>query len=315
MARGIDIYRYQTVTDPEAVADAGIEFAYVKGTDGGGRAIVTADRQVGQMVSVGISTGLYHYAQLSPSPEVQADVLVREVRRIPGADGLPPALDLEDPHTTATGGGFARRFLSRLAEHGFRDVTLYANTSMLNGINADAIVADLARAGITVHVWAAQYGPNDGTRHPLRYGGQWRIHQFTSVAGVPGISGRVDLNEAPSMGWAAGSEDAEVITNEDLNKIAEYVWRYKMQPLNPDDTPAGDPLAAEDMVIRTNQASWIAAGEDATSIVVDPAKLAAALIDAGFSGGATVGQIEDLISRTGLKVLPVTTTPEGGTQE
>jgi GH25 family lysozyme M1 (1,4-beta-N-acetylmuramidase) len=190
MALGIDIYRYQTVTDWNAVKRHGVSFVYVKGTDGGGPAIVRADSQVRGAQSMGLPVGLYHYSQLSPSPEVQADVLTGEVRRL-GAMGLPPALDLEDPHRPgAAARDFAHRFLTRLRANGFDWVTLYANTSMLTGITADTI-------GVPNTVtWAAAYGPNDGRRHPLSYRGKVNIHQFTSVGVIPGISGRVDLNES-----------------------------------------------------------------------------------------------------------------------
>jgi GH25 family lysozyme M1 (1,4-beta-N-acetylmuramidase) len=190
MALGIDIYRYQTVTDWNAVKRHGVSFAYVKGTDGGGPAIVRGDAQVNGAKSVDIPVGLYHYAQLSPSPEVQADVLTAEVRRL-DALGLPPALDLEDPHGPgAAARDFAHRFLTRLRANGFDWVTLYANTSMLNGITADTIGVP------NTVIWAAAYGPNDGRRHPLSYRGRVNIHQYTSVGVIPGISGQVDLNES-----------------------------------------------------------------------------------------------------------------------
>jgi GH25 family lysozyme M1 (1,4-beta-N-acetylmuramidase) len=209
VALGIDIYRYQTVTDPAAVARAGVRFAYVKGTDGGGPAQVRAGGQVKQMKHAGIPVGLYHYAQLSPSPERQADVLADEVRALDAA-GLPPALDLEDPHRPgAAARDFTVRFLAQLKRRGFGAVTLYANTSMLTGIGAPALSA----ADPTVVVWAASYGPNDGKRHPLTYRGRVDIHQYTSVGIVAGISGRTDLNYAPNLTWIGGKDTDVQLTD------------------------------------------------------------------------------------------------------
>lgn len=201
---GIDIYRYQTVTDPTAVANAGVRFAYVKGTDGGEPAPVRADVQVRQMRSVGIPVGLYHYAQLSPSPERQAEVLLAEVDRL-GAHGLPPALDLELPWQPGPAArGFAYAFLTRLREHGFRRVTLYANTSMLNGIDVDTLDVP----GLVI--WEANYGPNDGRRHTLpRRPWQRHVHQYTSVGTLPGILGRVDLNDTPNLAWLNDTERSD----------------------------------------------------------------------------------------------------------
>lgn len=184
---GVDVYRYQIVTDWRAVARSGVSFVYVKGTDGAGPAIVRADAQVAGAKSVGLPVGLYHYAQFSPSPETQADVLTREVERL-DATGLTPALDLEFPFIgDARARDFARRFLTRLRARGFEYVTLYGNASMLRGINAATLDVP------NVRIWLASYGPNDGARHGYSYVGRVDGHQYTSVGRVPGIVGSVDL--------------------------------------------------------------------------------------------------------------------------
>lgn len=191
MGLGVDIYRYQTVTDWNAVKRNGTQFVIVKGTDGGGPAIVRADSQVRGAKSVGLPVGLYHYAQLSPSPEAQADVLCTEVARL-GAVGVPPALDLEDPHpATRASRDFAIRFLRRVRANGFPHVIIYGNTSMLEAIDVESLGVD------GTLIWEANFGPNDGRRHALPVKPWTRhIHQYTSSGTVPGISGRVDLNES-----------------------------------------------------------------------------------------------------------------------
>jgi hypothetical protein len=187
-----------------------VQFAYIKGTDGGGPAVVPADAFVAGARSVGIPAGLYHYAQLLPSPETQADVLHAEVRRL-AATGLPPALDIEGPFHTAPLAAavvFAQRFLTRLRGHGYDRVTLYANTGFLGQLRPDAWHVP----GLLI--WAANYGPNDGTRHALSYTGQVDIHQYTDRGRLSGIPGYVDLNESLSdiqedtMSWG---EDLTVL--------------------------------------------------------------------------------------------------------
>jgi GH25 family lysozyme M1 (1,4-beta-N-acetylmuramidase) len=207
MALGIDIYRYQIVTDWAAVKRHGVSFIYVKGTDGGGPAIVRATGQVRGAQAAGIPVGLYHYAQLTPSPEIQANVLADEVYRL-GATDLPPALDLEDPHKPgAVAVDFTRRFVGQLKRRGFDRVTLYGNVGMLTGIGAPA----LFDKDPTVVVWAAGYGNNDGKRHPLTYRGRVDIHQYTSVGIIPGISGQVDVNESlTDITSSRGADDMEL---------------------------------------------------------------------------------------------------------
>ncbi|RSM90481.1 hypothetical protein DMH04_03165 [Kibdelosporangium aridum] len=245
MALGIDIYRYQTVTDWNAVRGSGVSFVYVKGSDGGGPALVRADAQVRGAQSVDLPVGLYHYAQLSPSPEAQANVLTAEVRRL-DATGLPPALDLEDPHRPGPAArDFAFRFLNQLRANGFQSVTLYANTSMLTGINADTIGVP------NTIVWAAQYGPNDGRRHPLRYNGRANIHQYTSVGGVPGISGQVDLNE--SLTELPGADMP--LTQDDINRVANAVWEQHRPLLH--DWSVMNPMWV--WLVGANMGAWEAA--------------------------------------------------------
>lgn len=219
MTLGIDIYqKYQTVTDWKRVRDFGVSFIYVKGTDGGGLASVHADTYVRGAKSVGIPVGLYHYAELSPSPEAQADVLTAEVRRL-GAGGLPPALDLESPFVPGSAArSFAQRFLNRLRANGFTTVTLYANTSMLAGINADTL-------GVPgVRIWAANYGPNDGQEHGYSYKGHVDVHQYTSVGSVPGINGSIDMNNAYSKITDITEDD--VLTPDDGNTEWAYIDIY-----------------------------------------------------------------------------------------
>lgn len=203
MTYGIDIYdRYQDITNKLALRDSVYDFVYIKGTDGGGPASVRPDLFVDVIRSIGLPCGLYHYAQLSPTPEVQAEVLAAAIART-GARDLPPALDLEDPHpATFASRAFAERFLIRLVRLGFHYVTLYANTTMLNAIRAWELHDVIAQHGGELLIWAANYGNNDGAYtqsdanrllaaypHPV-----W-IHQYSSTITVPGVPGNVDGNK------------------------------------------------------------------------------------------------------------------------
>lgn len=270
MALGIDIYRYQTVTDWQAVKRHGVAFVYVKGTDGGGRAQVRADGQTRGAQSVGLPVGLYHYAQLSPSPEVQADVLTAEVHRLE-AYGLPPALDLEDPHKPgAAARDFAYRFLTRLRANGFDHVTLYGNTSMLTGIDAGTLGVP------NTVIWLAAYGSNDGARHPHAYRRQVDIHQYTSVGTVPGIAGRVDLNESLTSIPRTGG--GLVATPEEIKAIAaataHAVWEEHRPHLDPDN---GLVLPMWVWAVGANMGAWSAAQRPLPS--TSPTDIAAATVE------------------------------------
>ncbi|ONI85286.1 hypothetical protein ALI144C_13340 [Actinosynnema sp. ALI-1.44] len=195
MARGIDIYRYQTVTDWNAVRNSGVQFVWVKLSDGFGPAIVRGDRHVGGAKSVGIPVGGYHFAQKGDPPR-QARVFLGELNRL-GAFGIVPALDIEN--TGVSWGGqeahdFSVAFLSELRRHVSR-VALYANTSELRAMRAAEVVAKVPG---TV-VWEANYGNNNGQQHalpPNAWAPHRCAHQFTSVGRVPGIIENTDINES-----------------------------------------------------------------------------------------------------------------------
>jgi len=247
MALGIDIYRYQTVTDWNLVKRRGVQFVYVKGSDGAGPAVVRADGQVRGAQSVGLPVGLYHYAQFEPTPERQADVLAMEVKRL-GATGLPPALDLESPFTPGSGArDFTRAFLNHLRnEHGFERVMLYGNKSMLTGIRASTL-------GIPgMGVWLAEYGKDDGQRHEPTYGGPFDIHQYTSVGLLDGIRGRVDLNEAVTNFWEADMP----LTKADAQLVAAEVWETQRKHLDPAN---GLMLPMWIWLVGANQGAWAGA--------------------------------------------------------
>ncbi|MEV7555611.1 glycoside hydrolase family 25 protein [Amycolatopsis sp. NPDC089917] len=204
MALGIDIYsRFQTVTNWQSVKDHGVTFVFVKLTDGGG--LPNGGRNTGEALvagarSVGIPVGGYHFAQPSPSPEAQADVLIGEVRRL-GATGCVPMLDLED---NPPGSGvpnipdrrkrdFAIGFCNRVAGHGFRP-GVYMNNAHAKMLRPDQFgVPDLV-------IWIARYGAK-----PDPAAGRYDIHQFTDAGQVSGIrAGSVDLNESSTNAHLTG---------------------------------------------------------------------------------------------------------------
>lgn len=192
MSTGVDIYRYQTVTDWRALAGA-VKFAWVKLTDGGGPAVVRGDKQVNGCKNAGILVGGYHYAQPSPAPEVQARVFNGELERL-RADDIVPALDLEAPFTpNDTARQFAIRFLHEMVKYGHRPA-VYMSASWAATLRPDRW--DIP--GLVI--WIAAYGRNDGRRYPEAvtrfYPGRCDVHQYTSTGRVAGISGNVDVNEA-----------------------------------------------------------------------------------------------------------------------
>ncbi|QWF81126.1 glycoside hydrolase family 25 protein [Amycolatopsis sp. CA-230715] len=232
MALGIDIYRkFQTVTDWGAVKRHGVSFVYTKVSDGGGIATAgPADAIVNGAKSVGIPVGGYHYAQLTPSPERQAEVFVDEVRRL-GALDLVPALDLEAPFgPNAAARDFGVRFCRRVAELGHRP-GVYLN-------NAFAVATRPDQWGIPgLAIWIARYGAR-----PDPAAGHYDVHQYSSTGAVPGIRAQsVDLNESYTTAhFVAQQGEDDMFTDADRQKL-EAVFSIALNTPDVDgDGHAGD---------------------------------------------------------------------------
>jgi lysozyme len=186
MAVLVDLYKkYNTVTDWSALAKA-VSGAYIKYSDGTAGAQVPADAYVSACRSHGLPYGGYHFAQPG-DPAGQADVLIAQYRRLDGA--LAPVLDLESGGIAVRDRTpFARAFLERV-HRTYPTVVLYASGSWLAALKPGSWPYPWDRT------WCAEYGVNDGTRHPVRaYSGPVDLHQYTSTGRVPGVAGGVDLS-------------------------------------------------------------------------------------------------------------------------
>jgi GH25 family lysozyme M1 (1,4-beta-N-acetylmuramidase) len=248
---GIDVHPYyQASVDWRAVADhSAVEYVWVKVSDGGAAYTKTVngkvyrpDTHVAGAKSVGIPVGGYHYAQLSPSAEAQANVLSDEVRRL-GATSLPPALDLEDPWKAGPAArDFAIAFLKRLQNLGHPRVAIYANTGMFSVIRPD--LWDIP--GLVI--WAADYGPNDGVRHPdlSPYPGRADVHQYTSNGHIAGIAASVDLNESLTPLLQGGALMA--LTDQQQQELYDMLRQMHAQITGDVDFKGPDPWGWESMV-------------------------------------------------------------------
>jgi GH25 family lysozyme M1 (1,4-beta-N-acetylmuramidase) len=233
MSLGIDVYRYQHITDWQAVRAARIriapnrdpqpiEWVYRKLTDGLGAAPSRGDEQVAGARAAGFPVGGYHFAQPG-DPRTQARLLLAEARRLHALD-LPPMLDLED---NPPGSGkpnipfgqtktWSLAFLDEISKASFRPC-IYLSSSDAKALRPD-------QWGVTgLVVWIASYGPNNGLRNSLTggYPGRIDVHQYTSAGRVPGISGAVDLNEA----------FIDLREDDDMPSVQEIVDAIKTQVL------------------------------------------------------------------------------------
>ncbi|GEM_PF-1758609 len=195
LREGIDVSHWQDRIDWGRVARSGVDFAWVKASEGTGLVDRRYRRNVTRARAAGIRVGAYHFAV--PEAGVrdarrQADHLVRTAQARPG--DLVPALDLE------VDGGLSRgalrrwtvAFLARVETRlGVRPV-LYTSPGFASAELAG--VRSLARDHAPA-LWVAHWG----TRRPdlpgdAWAGRGWSFWQWTDRGQVPGISGPVDRN-------------------------------------------------------------------------------------------------------------------------
>lgn len=215
MSLGVDLHPYyQRSINWQGLANATIngsrvDYGWVKVSDGGAAYTKTVSgvtyypsTMVNGLKGVGRKVGAYHYAQPSPDPETQADILLREARRL-GAMDLAPMLDLEAPFAADNAAkAFAIRFLKRVAAAGVKP-GVYMSASFAKTLRPD-------QWGIpNLVIWIARYGAKPEAAGSAQYLGRYDVHQYSSTEDLAGLTD-VDVN------WAYTTNHYLMTGDEDL---------------------------------------------------------------------------------------------------
>lgn len=198
---GINVSRYQGDIDWRAARRAGVEFAYIKATEGGDLLDPMFKTHWAGARRAGMRHGAYHFFYFCRPAAEQARWFIKHVPR--DANALPPVLDMEWNHTSptcrlrpdgATVRAEARRFLDLLQAHyGVRPV-IYTTVDFYRDTG-------IGRLGGT-QFWLRSVAGHPRDTYP---GARWTFWQYTGTGVVPGIEGPVDLNvfAGPPAQWQA----------------------------------------------------------------------------------------------------------------
>ncbi len=193
--KGIDVSGWQhpgdAAIDWKAVKAAGVEWAYVKCTDGGGTGNFTVwgPRDVTAAQAVGIHAGCYHYAQpgatskdLAADAKAQADAALAASPPSLQAH-LPVTLDLEETGSLSNPelATWTVAFLTEVQAHSTRAPWIYASSNFL--IEHLGNVTALK----PFPVWVAAYGLNYKKAPPIPTWAKAIAWQFSSIGAIPGI--------------------------------------------------------------------------------------------------------------------------------
>ena len=188
---GIDVARFQSDIDWNAARRAGVNFAFIKATEGGDLKDANFDQHWRGAGQAAVARGAYHFYYFCTSPEDQARWFIRNVPRTPGM--LPPVLDMEwNPfsptcaHIRPPGADVRdqmRRWLKVVEGHYGQRPIIYTTPEFYrqNGLSAFK----------GYDFWLRTTAKTPAEAYP---GQPWRFWQYSATGVVPGIGGDVDIN-------------------------------------------------------------------------------------------------------------------------
>lgn len=198
---GIDLSRFQTRVDWASARANGVNFAFIKATEGGD--IVDEKfrdhwRGAGR---AGVRRGAYHFFYHCRPAIEQARWFIRHVPRTAGA--LPPVLDMEWTPTSPT------CTIRRPAEEIRRDAKIFIEAVSAHYGQRPILYTsiDFFEDNQMWKVKGADFWLRAVAEHPSDlYDGQpWTFWQYTSTGRVAGIAGDVDINVFAGSEAAWGS--------------------------------------------------------------------------------------------------------------
>lgn len=202
-AIGIDVSDHQGSIDWQAVADDGVEFAFVRCgrrgyTEGGLFTDENYWTNVQGCMDVGIPYGVYFFSQ-AISEEEAVEEAEYALSLIEGQDvQLPVVFDHENIEgESARTDGLSSEELTRIADAFCERIQREGYTTLVYGNQHDLSRLDLS--ALDSDVWFAEYG----VEQPTADFDDFALWQYTNEGSVAGISKPVDMNillDKPAVG-------------------------------------------------------------------------------------------------------------------
>ncbi len=188
--RGVDVSRYQGVIDWPVLAGQGIEFAFLKATEGSATVDPRFAANLADATGSGLRVGAYHFFSFESPGATQADNVIRTVPD--GTELLPVAVDVEfygdfwlHPAPVEDVRRELGELVDRLTRHYGRAPIIYTTGEAYNRYVAGAFD--------DVDIWI-----RDVWREPsLADGRAWTFWQFSDRHRLGGYAGEeqfIDLN-------------------------------------------------------------------------------------------------------------------------
>ena len=247
---GMDVSYYETSIDWAAAHDAGIDFAFVRVSDG----LQFADPKFSEYwagaKAAGVIRGAYQFFEPAEDPIAQADLLLTTVGALEPGD-LPPVIDIEVSGglSTAEVAASVRAWVDHVTAAIGRPPIVYAGLYSWPDLTGSADFT-------TSPLWVAQYTTAPCPNIPLPWT-RWLFWQYTatgSVAGIPGatldrnwFNGTLDQLRSYTLGGSCG--DGRCSADETTDSC-------------PADCPPCGTIAADGGTIDDGDACFVAGGPD-----------------------------------------------------
>ncbi len=194
---GIDVSHHQGKVNWEAVAEAGIVFAFAKATEGVGLVDPQFAANWSGMKSAQLFRGAFHFFRPAKPAVAQAEKFVQAVKNLAAGD-LPPVLDLEEARTRAGQDEWdaipkadrlprALRWLEAVEQRLGRRPIVYTRRGFLPKLGGAGTLAFYP-------LWIAHYTT---ARKPIVPAGwnDWTFWQFSEKGKVAGVATGVDRDK------------------------------------------------------------------------------------------------------------------------
>jgi MYXO-CTERM domain-containing protein len=183
---GIDVSTYQGNIDWPTVKASGIEYAFIRVSDG----LNSPDSKFAQnwagAKSAGVLRGTYQFFRPNQDPIAQANLLLSKMGPLEPGD-LPPVIDVEDDDgaSPATIAANVALWVNHVEAATGRQPIIYTGRFFWNDFVQSNAFADYP-------LWIAQYGPVCPNL-PTAWS-DWLFFQTSGSGSVPGINGAVDTD-------------------------------------------------------------------------------------------------------------------------
>ncbi len=200
-ATGIDVSQFQNTIDWSKVAGAGVQFAFIRATEGTTIQDSNFVTNWNNAEQAGIPVGAYHFFTTASPVSSQITNFVNEMGLVKDKGALPVVLDVENP---AQFKGIAPADAVKMIQQWLTGVenTLHVRPMLYMSSDFATKVLGDSNALNSYRLWVADYTTASTPIVDKPWGNNWTFWQHADSGQVPGITTDVDLdyfNGTPSQ--------------------------------------------------------------------------------------------------------------------